>query len=679
MLVGVDNNDLGVLVRDFAVRWLAARPLAKEENRTGARARLVILCPCRNASAVGVVRALADAGIAVEDELGEVPEPSLAIQIQRAILDYHQDGAGLESLLALVELLNEYTAVWETVGGGTLRRVFPLDPVEARRALHGAFADVQHHNVRVLTEAAGFLRAEIARPLRDLIAHLGEWPETIRWMAALRRWEECLNGFGLTTEVLEPLWSRLAELQMGEPVPSAAFFQYLGRVLAGGVPAQRAAGAAHRFARVVVTTLEGATGQTWGGVLFLDSNEGAWPIYTPENPFLDDAARGRLNEANGGDEAAATERAQHRLLTSSDHAQLEHFRFLEVLENCHGPLAFGGVSRDPAELTKEFYPNEWALRCLVEGGHVAAEGEKLMDRWRRATRRTARVLPKLGKRDAAHLHEVFVRRRDPEAGFDEYFFNFDALANRDELPFGEDYWSARDLENAWARPATFALSAMFGVEPWRGRRARVGARRRLDDRTARASLAARGVARIEGAEAVERGRLAARPDQRARASPRGNRNAVARGVGGRPDCGARGGRRRVAFVVAGRVGQSRLGLAPLPGNARDGGGWRDGRATLALPGQGVPCGVDHPRRESYGCGRSATCCCSTGRTSPGRPARSSTCVPARRRARAQLRPRSSNGARDWERRRPFFSRSRRARPGKVRTPAWSIRTRRWWR
>ena len=151
-------------------------------------------------------------GIAVEDELGEIPEPSLSVQIQRAVLAYHQDNAGLGSLLALIELLNEYTAVWEVERGAALRRVFPLDPVEARRALHGAFADVQHHSVRVLTEAASFLRAEVARPLRDLIAHLGEWPETLRWPEALWRWEECLNGFGLTTEVLEPLWSRLAEL-----------------------------------------------------------------------------------------------------------------------------------------------------------------------------------------------------------------------------------------------------------------------------------------------------------------------------------------------------------------------------------------------------------------------------------------------------------------------------------
>ncbi len=84
LLVGVDSSDLAVLARDFAVRWLAARPLGRGEHGTGAADRLVILCPARNATAVGVVRALTDAKIAVEDQLGEIPEPSLAIQIQRA-------------------------------------------------------------------------------------------------------------------------------------------------------------------------------------------------------------------------------------------------------------------------------------------------------------------------------------------------------------------------------------------------------------------------------------------------------------------------------------------------------------------------------------------------------------------------------------------------------------------
>ena len=49
------------------------------------------------------------------------------------------------------------------------------------------------------------------------------------------RWEDALDGLGLTTEVLEPLWSRLAALPVPEPVPSPAFFHFLAAIL-DGVP-----------------------------------------------------------------------------------------------------------------------------------------------------------------------------------------------------------------------------------------------------------------------------------------------------------------------------------------------------------------------------------------------------------------------------------------------------------
>ncbi len=469
LLAGHDTGDMATLACDFVARWLAARPVGKAgRNAADGGQRLVLLCPVRDVSSVGVVKALAAAGIAVEDEVGEQPEPSLSIQIQRALIAYHQGEADLQALLALIELLNEYAAVRDDGGTepGVLSRVFPLDPVETRRALHGAFADAQHHSARVLSETASLGRAAVAQPLRELIDHLGAWPEKLSWRDILRRWEQCLNGLALTTEVLEPLWSQLAELPIAEEVPPAAFFQFLSGILAG-VPPRRAAEGMNRFARVVVTSLEGAMGQTWGGALFLDSNEGAWPIYPGENPFLDDAARARLN-ARRASMAEETGRAPHRgyLLTAADRAQLEHFRFLEILENCTGPLAFAGVARDPAEPSKELYANEWALRCLVESGQAPGESETLLDRWRHAVRRTRHHAAPLAARDMTHLQEIYARRRDPATEFDAYFLNFSALTAPDELPW-TDAWSGRDLETAWNRPATFALQQIFGAEPWR--------------------------------------------------------------------------------------------------------------------------------------------------------------------------------------------------------------------
>ncbi len=460
LLTGVDTHDAAILVRDYAARWL----LAHAED---ADARLAILSPCRNPSAVAVVRALTAAGIAVEDELGEIAELDLPVQIQRALLDYYLNQGGLDPLLTLVELLNQHAAAKEKLSknGQVLREVCPLDPVAVREALHGAFAEVQHHDARVLSDAASFARASVARPLRRLIDHLEAWPDTLPWREALRRWCEGLCGLGVSIDSLEPLWSQLQTLPVPDPVPSEALFRYLSAVLECA-SARRPPGAAHRFARVVVTTLAGAAGQTWGGVVLLDANEGSWPLYPPENPFFDDAVRARYNVRRT--EINPTEgvvRPGH-LLTSADRAQLEHFRFLETLENCTGPLAFASLTNDPTQTNRELYPNEWLLRCLVESDRSPARDEKLLDRWRGSIRQATRAKSKLPAGEQSHLRDVHGRRRDPDAPFDEHFFNFQSLTSPDELPWAEA-WSAGNLDAVWNQPATFALAQVFAAQPWR--------------------------------------------------------------------------------------------------------------------------------------------------------------------------------------------------------------------
>ena len=465
LLVGLNLSDAAALTRDFVARWLAANPEAAREDVTADAPRLVILAPRRDLSAVTLLRSLAAAGIDVEDEIGEVPEPSLAVQIQRAILVYHQAHADIESFMAIVELLNEHVAIWDGQGATVLRAIFPLDESEVRRTLHTAFGDVQHHNVRVLSGAFERSRSSIAPALRKLIGHLGEWPEHVAWLDALSRWSRCLAGLGLSTELLEPLWSQLHKLPLTDPVPATAFFQFLGDVLECA-PARRSPDGLHRYAKVVLTTLDGAMGQTWGAAVFLDSNEGAWPLYPAENAFFDDKLRADLNQRRLHDLDTPGSPRRGYLLTSADRAQLEHFRFMEILGNCVGPVAFVGLARDPVEPGKELYANEWALRCLLETGKPLNEGEKLLDRWHTAIRRAKRLAATLPKAEAEHLRAVFDARRDARTGFNEYGFNFAGLTSKDELPMG-DAWSVRDLETAWSQPATFALKQIFGVAPAR--------------------------------------------------------------------------------------------------------------------------------------------------------------------------------------------------------------------
>ena len=79
--------------------------------------------------------------------------------------------------------------------------------------------------------------------------------------------------------------------------------------------------------------------------------------------------------------------------------------------------------------------------------------------------RRRRALPGWPKSDGGHLREVWARRRNPDAPFDEYFFNFIALTGPDALPWSEP-WSAGQLDDAWNRPASFALEQIFGSKPW---------------------------------------------------------------------------------------------------------------------------------------------------------------------------------------------------------------------
>lgn len=454
LIVGGDWADTLALVRDFVCRWLIEAEHRKSPG--GEPARLAILSPRRTASGVAIVRALGQAGIEVEDGLGELTEPAPERQIQRALLAFHQDDARVDSLLTLIELLNAHLP-GEGLPAPVWHAVFPLEPVETRRALQAAFGDCQHDSVRALAEVESFVRAPVAEALRALLAHLEPWPEEIPLADARRRWENELAGLGLTLEALEPHWSQESPPIEGA-LPSAAFFGWLGALL-GRPTARRAPEGANRFARVSVTTLQNAASQVWGGAVFLDSHEGAWPLYPGENPFLDDRSRRRLNDLRGP-------RGCGHLLTSADAAQLEQTQLCELLENCDGPLAFAGPAHDPAEPNKELYPNEWALRCLVESARGTPQEGQLLSRWRQAVRSSAPRVGPLPAREAAALREVYARRRDPRTAFDGYAFNYQELETADELPM-DAAWSARDLDDLAEGPATFALAHLFGAEPWR--------------------------------------------------------------------------------------------------------------------------------------------------------------------------------------------------------------------
>ena len=173
------------------------------------------------------------------------------------------------------------------------------------------------------------------------MAFLDRWPEALPWAEARQRWEACLRAFKLDAADLLPIWRRTADLVPGEEVvPARAFFEYLHSLIAGMSALPRTVAERRPFARIFVTSLSGAVGQTWDGALFLDCNEGVWPHARAENPCLDDRQRSFLNgRRKVGDPALG------HLLTASDRARLELGHFYEVLENCTGAFAFASVRR----------------------------------------------------------------------------------------------------------------------------------------------------------------------------------------------------------------------------------------------------------------------------------------------------------------------------------------------
>jgi PD-(D/E)XK nuclease superfamily protein len=414
-------------VRDHVLAWLAAE----------LSGRLAIVVPRRSPSSAEIIRQLAAAGVVLLDNVGERThaEPEQAIQL--AIARYHAGGHDVGALLDVVRQLNERAG----------ERWAWLNPEDAHGELHEAFAAAQSRNARLL---AGRLDDNgAAARLAQLIEHLGRWPERLGWNEARRRWEECVGKFGLATDVIEPLWSRAGELLGAREISARDFFEYLIELLSG-TGSRRAPKADEPYARVVVTTFAQAADQSWDALVFLDANEGIWPLRATENPFLDDDARASLNATRGGKFG--------RLLTSRDADTLEEARMLDLLENCRGQVAFAFAQRDAVEHGRESYPNEWALRCIVESSSGFAPREALKNAQRAvAVHRRAPAPLDAGERD--HFAAVHASRLDRARPFDEFLFDFHGI---DPV---ERAWAAGDLDGAVNCPATFALKQIFHAEP----------------------------------------------------------------------------------------------------------------------------------------------------------------------------------------------------------------------
>ena len=423
LLIGRDWHEQIALVRNDVIAWLA-------RESTAVHSRVAIIAPERSPSSVAIVRALAGAGVAVLDEVGEMTEPAHAGQIAEAAIRYHfqnhDAGVLLEICSALREMLPE---TWRY-----------LDPAKVHDLLTDAFCTAQSRNARLLTggEDAPW------RQIEQVVASLGKWDGELSWDEARRKWAHMLAQLGIATEIIEPFWTTTRGLLKKEKFSARSFLELMAAVLAGR-RIRRAPEAAAARARVVVCTLAGAGNQTWSRVIFLDSSEGVWPRKPEENPLLGDAGRAALNARRG--------RLEY-LLTSGDRWALEQAGLVDLIEHCSGEIVFAASARDPENPSRETQPNEWVLRCMT----TPDETKPALARWRESARICAAPATQMPDAERAHLQNVHASRRDPAAPFDRYLFNFH------ESQSEPNAWSATRLDLAVTCPATFAMREIFHAE-----------------------------------------------------------------------------------------------------------------------------------------------------------------------------------------------------------------------
>ncbi len=428
-LVGAQWLDQMTLARDYVVRRVAAMPLGQ---------RLGIVTPRRGPSSLEMARTLAHADIRIFDATGENEEPETEVLIQLEIIRYHLLCCDAESLLALVVLLNER-------GSGS----WPwLNPRDARDCMHGAFKISQTRNARMLVHSLE--PAKASEQMRGLVEALGLWPDEMTWSEARLKWELTVNAFEISLESMEPAWSLIAELPGGDiSMTSESFLEYLRQLLSGS-RLRRHKDADWPNASVVITTFSQACRQSWDELVFLDCNEGDWPVKQTENCFLDDAACRDLN---------ARRTAKHGyILGSPDRSALEQSQFLDLIENCRGQIALAAVASKEGEETREAYPNEWVIRGMVESATDESACASVSKSWRQSAWICPRPFTSIPDADRDHLVAIHASRRDPSLPFDEYHFNFRAC----RLP--QDRWSATSVDDMVTSPASMALSRLFNAE-----------------------------------------------------------------------------------------------------------------------------------------------------------------------------------------------------------------------
>ncbi|MBL9215095.1 MAG: PD-(D/E)XK nuclease family protein, partial [Opitutaceae bacterium] len=242
---------------------------------------------------------------------------------------------------------------------------------------------------------------------------------------------------------LEPgeSWRALAELARREarPLPLRVACAALASFLPAKLPAAEAPGRG-RFAPVTLTTRRRAAGVGWSHLVFVESNAGCWPARTEPSCWLPDEARRGL-------QAAA--RFSLGVYTSEDRARLERQGYAALARDTRCEVVFSAALFDEEEPELRLAPNAWLERVLIAQGHGAALEDVFAG--------LARTAPaEAGSAPAAWL-DIWRRRRDPAAPFDDHFLGGPVEVTRPAR------LAARQVERGVRDPAELWFEGVLGL------------------------------------------------------------------------------------------------------------------------------------------------------------------------------------------------------------------------
>ena len=420
VLVGQTRADEMALVTEELARLLGA----------GAD-NIAVIFPRADAAHLRLAQLLAARGVPFSDLLETAGPPSIDAQLQRGLLAFYERGARLEELLTLWPLLRALNFVHQPlrVVRDTCERLFD----EYQRHALAAFRDRLTGDNR--TE-----QKEIARTV-DLL--LPAWPAELTLADALERFESVSAKFNLEPPVTWPALTAFARKETRR-LPARVIFATLASFLVEKVPAEEVPGRG-RFAPITLTTRRRAAGLTWSHLILVESNAGVWPPRVKPSCWLTDDQRRVLNERS---------RFSLGLFTSDDRASLEKQGYVALARGTREQVIFSAALFDEEEPGLRLAPNAWLERVLLAQG-LGQRPEGGLDEAFAALAQT--VAAPTQPDDAFEWRDIWQRRRDPAAPFDEHFLSGPPETTRPAR------LAARQIERGVQDPAELWFEAVLGT------------------------------------------------------------------------------------------------------------------------------------------------------------------------------------------------------------------------